>query len=71
MTTFKSRKFLLSLFVVLLATVLLWFQKLDGAQFVMILSWIVPAYLGSNVVQKFAERRTAESEPVLPMPYPG
>lgn len=47
-----SRKFLLAVLVVLCATGLCAFGKIDGATYAMVVGGVVSAYLAANVTQK-------------------
>jgi hypothetical protein len=47
-----SRKFLLAGAVVLSASVLCWFAKIDGAVYAAVVGGVVAAYFGANVTQK-------------------
>jgi len=49
---FKTRKFLLTGVVVLLAFVALYMDKLTGAQFSSLVIWLVGIFSGANVVAK-------------------
>jgi len=51
-TRYGSRKFLLSLLVVLLATGLRWFDLIDGGMWVTVVSLALTVYAGANVTQK-------------------
>lgn len=50
-----GRKFALVLLVTLLCTVLVWFGKIDGNAFQLIMLGIVGVYVAGNVIQKRAE----------------
>jgi hypothetical protein len=50
--TFGGRKFLLTLGCGLVTTVLVWFQKIDGATYSLVILGTVGAYITGNVVQK-------------------
>ena len=52
MTKYGSRKFLLTLLIVLLATVLRWFELIDGGMWVTVVSLALTVYVGGNVAQK-------------------
>jgi hypothetical protein len=47
-----SRKFLLAGAVVLSASVLCWFTKIDGTVYAAVVGGVVAAYFGANVTQK-------------------
>lgn len=49
---YGSRKFLLSLLVILLATGLRWFDLIDGGMWVTVVSLAMTVYAGANVTQK-------------------
>ena len=52
MIKYGSRKFLLTLLIVLLATVLRWFELIDGGMWVTVVSLALTVYVGGNVAQK-------------------
>lgn len=52
MVRYASRKFLLALLVVLLASVLLAFRLIDGGMWVTVVSLALTVYVGGNVAQK-------------------
>lgn len=52
---FGSRKFLLALLVILLASGLLFLKLLDGAQWVTVVGSALLFYSASNVAQKFSQ----------------
>lgn len=52
MTRYGSRKFLLTLLIVLLATGLRWFESIDGGMWVTVVSLALTVYVGANVAQK-------------------
>ena len=52
MTRYGSRKFLLTLLIVLLATGLRWFELIDGGMWVTVVSLALTVYVGANVAQK-------------------
>jgi len=52
MTKYGSRKFLLTLLIVLLATGLRWFELIDGGMWVTVVSLALTVYVGANVAQK-------------------
>ncbi len=56
---YKSRKFLLALFTVASADVLLWFKLLDGSQFVTVVAGVLTAYFAANVTQKMVTKTDA------------
>lgn len=56
---YGSRKFLLALLIVLLASVLLWFDKLTGALYATIIGTLIPAYYTANVTQRVLTERAA------------
>ena len=52
MIKYGSRKFLLTLLIVLLATGLRWFESIDGGMWVTVVSLALTVYVGANVAQK-------------------
>lgn len=54
---FLSRKFLLIEQVLITATVLLWFGKLDAGSFVALCSMTIGAYLAANAWQNKSETK--------------
>lgn len=52
MIRYQSRKFLLALLIVLLATGLCWFGLIDGGMWVTVVSLALTVYVGGNVAQK-------------------
>jgi len=52
MIKYGSRKFLLTLLIVLLATGLRWFELIDGGMWVTVVSLALTVYVGANVAQK-------------------
>lgn len=52
MIRYASRKFLLSVLVVFLATALRCFDLIDGGMWVTVVSLTLTLYLGANVAQK-------------------
>jgi hypothetical protein len=52
MIKYGSRKFLLTLLIVLLATGLRWFDLIDGGMWVTVVSLALTVYVGANVAQK-------------------
>lgn len=49
---FGGRKFILSMTVTILATLLIWFTKIDGETYKYLILVTAGAYMTSNVVQK-------------------
>ena len=49
---YLSRKFLLTLLIVLLGTALRWFDLVDGGMWVTVVSLALTVYVGGNVAQK-------------------
>jgi len=49
---FASRKFILSVAGMLISSVLVWYGKLDGVEYVSFNSLLAGAYMTSNVVEK-------------------
>ena len=49
---YLSRKFLLTLLIVLLGTGLRWFGLVDGGMWVTVVSLALTVYVGGNVAQK-------------------
>lgn len=49
---YLSRKFLLTLLIVLLGTFLRWFDLVDGGMWVTVVSLALTVYVGGNVAQK-------------------
>ena len=49
---YASRKFILALLIVLLATGLRWFDMVDGGMWVTVVSLALTVYVGGNVAQK-------------------
>lgn len=56
-TRYASRKFLLTLLIVLLGTLLRWFELVDGGMWVTVVSLALMVYVGGNVAQKQGELR--------------
>jgi hypothetical protein len=54
---YLSRKFLLTLLIVLLSTLLRWFDLVDGGMWVTVVSLALTVYVGGNVAQKTVEPR--------------
>lgn len=54
---YLSRKFLLTLLIVLLGTFLRWFDLVDGGMWVTVVSLALTVYVGGNVAQKQGELR--------------
>lgn len=54
---YLSRKFLLTLLIVLLGTLLRWFEMADGGMWVTVVSLALTVYVGGNVAQKQGELR--------------
>lgn len=54
---YLSRKFLLTLLIVLLGTFLRWFDLVDGGMWVTVVSLAMTVYVGGNVAQKHGELR--------------
>ena len=54
---YLSRKFLLTLLIVLLGTFLRWFDLVDGGMWVTVVSMALTVYVGGNVAQKQGELR--------------
>jgi len=54
---YLSRKFLLTLLIVLLGTLLRWFEMADGGMWVTVVSLALTVYVGGNVAQKKGELR--------------
>ena len=52
---YLSRKFLLTLLIVLLGTLLRWFEMADGGMWVTVVSLALTVYVGGNVAQKKGE----------------
>jgi len=52
MIRYQSRKFLLTLLIVLLATALRAFNLIDGGMWVTVVSLALTVYVGANVAQK-------------------
>lgn len=52
---YLSRKFLLTLLIVLLGTLLRWFEMVDGGMWVTVVSLALTVYVGGNVAQKKGE----------------
>jgi len=49
---YLSRKFLMTLLIVLLGTALRWFDLIDGGMWVTVVSLALTVYVGGNVAQK-------------------
>ena len=49
---YLSRKFFLTLLIVLLGTALRWFDMIDGGMWVTVVSLALTIYVGGNVAQK-------------------
>ncbi len=56
MIKYGSRKFLLTLLIVLLATGLRWFELIDGGMWVTVVSLALTVYVGANVAQKATDK---------------
>lgn len=54
---YLSRKFLMTLLIVLLGTFLRWFDLVDGGMWVTVVSLALTVYVGGNVAQKKGELR--------------
>jgi len=54
---YLSRKFLLTMLIVLLGTFLRWFDLVDGGMWVTVVSLAMTVYVGGNVAQKHGELR--------------
>jgi len=54
---YLSRKFLMTMLIVLLGTFLRWFDLVDGGMWVTVVSLALTVYVGGNVVQKQGELR--------------
>ena len=52
---YLSRKFLLTLLIVLLGTLLRWFEMVDGGMWVTVVSLALTVYVGGNVAEKKGE----------------
>jgi len=61
MIKYGSRKFLLTLLVVLLATGLLAFRLIDGGMWVTVVSLAMTLHHGANVAQKAMVKNAAEN----------
>ena len=59
--SYGSRKFLLTLLIVLLATGLRWFELVDGGMWVTVVSLALTVYVGANVAQKATAKNAAEN----------
>ena len=51
-----GRRFILTMGCAAVSTVLLWFAKISGAEFVTIISLTVAAYITGNTAQKFGAK---------------
>lgn len=49
---YLSRKFILTVLIVLLGTALRWFDLVDGGMWVTVVSLALTVYVGGNVAQK-------------------
>lgn len=49
---YLSRKFLLTLLIVLIGTAMRWFYLIDGGMWVTVVSLALTVYVGGNVAQK-------------------
>lgn len=56
MNRYASRKFLLSLFVVMSADALLWLHAISAAEWATTVGFVVAAYIGGNVGQKATQK---------------
>lgn len=54
---YLSRKFLMTMLIVLLGTFLRWFDLVDGGMWVTVVSLALTVYVGGNVAQKKGELR--------------
>lgn len=61
MDKLKSRKLILAIVLIVLATVLLYVNKLTGGEWVSFVQWIAISYSGFNVGQKLIEKQGANS----------
>ena len=52
---YLSRKFLMTMLIVLLGTFLRWFDLVDGGMWVTVVSLALTVYVGGNVAQKKGE----------------
>ena len=51
-----GRRFILTMGCAVVSTILLWFAKISGAEFVTIISLTVAAYITGNTAQKFGAK---------------
>ena len=54
---YLSRKFLMTMLIVLLGTFLRWFDLVDGGMWVTVVSLALTVYVGGNVAQNKGELR--------------
>jgi FtsH-binding integral membrane protein len=52
---YSSRKFLLASAVLVAATVLVWFEKIDSSGYVSLVIGVIGVYIAGNVTQKKVE----------------
>lgn len=56
MSKWYSRKLWFALFVVITATAMLWFGRLNGAEWIEVMKWVGGVYLISNAVTHYAHK---------------
>jgi len=61
MIRYASRKFLMALLIVLLATGLCVFSLIDGGMWVTVVSLALTVYVGGNVAQKSVVKNASEN----------
>lgn len=60
MNPYKSRKFLLTVGCIAIATGLLLYQSIDGGQWVDVVKLVMGLYMAGNVSEKVAEKMKAK-----------
>jgi hypothetical protein len=58
-----GRRFVMTMGCGIVSTILVWFTKISGAEYVTIISLTVAAYIGGNVYQKKVEASLNEDQP--------
>lgn len=58
---YKSRKFWIAVFLILIATMLVYLGKLDSSKWVDLVKWIGSTYFFANAFNKFARVKSGSS----------
>lgn len=59
-TRYGSRKFLLAVGCIVIATALLLYTSIDGAQWVDVTKWVTGLFMAGNVGEKYASKKEAK-----------